>query len=305
MIQKNLYKAFGSTILSDINLPELSQLSRHIQYDIIIEQTDLTNLWDELMCFKKNNFVVKDNFVMFKVRDTGIFLVENGQKISFSPLPYADENKIRLYILGTCFGALLLQRKTLPLHGSAVAIEGRAYAIIGERGAGKSTLASALITKGYFLLSDDIIPISLNKDNIPIVIASYPQQKLWEQSLTAFGMDTAKFNPLFERETKYAVPVVDQFQANPLKLGGVFELIKSDTENVILNKVQGLERFPLLYKHTFRSFLIPKLGLSEWHFQYNTRFVNKVNIYQLRRPESRFTALDLADVILNTIRRSE
>ena len=76
----------------------------------------------------------------------------------------ANEDHVRLYILGTCMGALLLQRKILPLHGSAIAINGKAYAIVGDSGAGKSTLASAFLNKGYQLLSDDVIPVSLSNE---------------------------------------------------------------------------------------------------------------------------------------------
>ena len=61
------------------------------------------------------------------------------------------------------YGALLMQRKILPLHGSAVAIDGKAYAIVGDSGAGKSTLASAFLNKGYQLLSDDVIAVSLSQ----------------------------------------------------------------------------------------------------------------------------------------------
>ena len=77
-------------------------------------------------------------------------------------------------------GALLMQRKILPLHGSAIAIDGKAYALIGDSGAGKSTLASAFLNKGYQLLSDDVIAVSLlNKKYCQLFIPSYPQQKLW------------------------------------------------------------------------------------------------------------------------------
>ena len=41
------------------------------------------------------------------------------------------------------------EKDILPLHGSAVAINGKAYAFMGNSGAGKSTLASALINQGY------------------------------------------------------------------------------------------------------------------------------------------------------------
>ena len=86
---------------------------------------------------------------MFQVPDTAIFCIKDGNKIIVSPIKGSEEDKIRLYILGTCMGVLLMQRKVLTLHGSAIAIDGKAYAFIGESGAGKSTLASAFIREGY------------------------------------------------------------------------------------------------------------------------------------------------------------
>ena len=107
-----------------------------------------------------------------------------------------------------------MQRKVLPLHGSVVAINGKAYAFIGDSGVGKSTLASAFLAKGYELLSDDVIAVSLNQENCPIINPSYPQQKLWQESLNAFGMETSQYRPVYQRETKYAIPVVSKFSAN-------------------------------------------------------------------------------------------
>ena len=71
--------------------------------------------------------------------------MRGGNRISFSPAAGAEETAVRLYLLGTCMGALLFQRKLLPLHGSAVVINGKAYAFVGDSGAGKSTLAAAFL----------------------------------------------------------------------------------------------------------------------------------------------------------------
>ena len=305
VLKKNSYKAFGLRIISDFVLPELSSINIPFDCsDIVIENRDLSIEWSN-SAEQGKMFYIRENFVLFKINDTAIFSIQNGNNIAVSSVPGSDENKIRLYILGTCMGALLMQRKILPLHGSAIEINGKVYAIVGERGAGKSTLASALISKGFKFLSDDVISVSLNLNGNPIVTPSYPQQKLWEESLTVLGKEATQFNPLFERETKYAVPVTEHFLATPLELAGVFELTKSDSGNVMISIVEGLERFPLLYTHTFRNFLIPKLGLREWHFNYTSRLVNKIKIYKLQRPESMFTAHKLADVILKTIREKE
>ncbi len=186
-VNKYAYQAFGLKILSDIKFPELTSIEHMMENsDIVIEINDLSEQWS-VLDVQQNTFFTKENLVLFRIDGTAIFSVQDGNKIIVSPFKGSEESKIRLYILGTCMGALLLQRKILPLHGSAIAINGKAYAIVGERGAGKSTLASALINKGFKLLSDDVISVSLDHENVPFVTPSYPQQKLWQESLEAFG----------------------------------------------------------------------------------------------------------------------
>ena len=108
----------------------------------------------------KKELVVKENLVMFQIPDIATFLIQDGKTISFLPLKGYDEDIIRIYLLGTCMGSLLMQRKVYPLHGSAVVIDGKAYAFVGESGAGKSTLALTFLNHGYQLLSDDVIAVS-------------------------------------------------------------------------------------------------------------------------------------------------
>ncbi|PFE04354.1 aldolase [Bacillus cereus] len=304
-VKKVVYKAFGLTLLSEIPLPELPQLNNYEnEVDVRIETADLSKLWKELSS-KKSAFVVEEELVMFQIPETATFCIQNGEKIIVSPMEGSDQDKIRLYILGTCMGALLMQRKILPLHGSAIAINGKVYAFVGRSGAGKSTLASALLSKGYQLLSDDVIAVSLSEDNIPFVTPSYPQQKLWKESLDQFGMETTHYQPLFERETKYAVPVSSSFFNEPLPLAGVFELVKTENENVEIQRIEGLERLRTLLRHTYRNSLIPRLEMMEWHFMNSTNIVNKVEMFQLRRPISKFTAHDLVSTVLESLKEEE
>jgi hypothetical protein len=43
----------------------------------------------------------------------------------------------------------------------------------------------------------------------------------------------------------------------------------------------------------------------DWHFSTLAKIVNKIELYQLRRPTSRFTAHDLTDLILTTLNKGE
>ncbi|MFE4036188.1 aldolase [Priestia sp. YIM B13489] len=299
--EKYAYYAFGLNILSELPLPELNCLAiPDDNIDVVIQTRDLTEA--EIQLDKKKGFTVYRNEVVFEVPNTAIFSIRNGKEIIVVPLEEFDKDRVRLYVLGTCMGVLLMQQHILPLHGSAVAVGGKAYAIVGNSGAGKSTLASAFINEGYKLISDDVIPVTFTGKNIPVIQPSYPQQKLWEESLNNFGMDARGYQPLFERETKYSIPVKNSFHNQPIPLGGIFELVKGSGDSVGIRKTEGLEGFRILLNHTFRGSLLQRMGLREWHFIYSSNILREVQTFQLTRSTSKFAPCDLVSKVLNTMK---
>jgi hypothetical protein len=294
------YNAFGLNIKSEIPLPELSQLytGEPPEVEILIANLDL-EFGDK--AYQQGRIIVDGQKVMFQVSAAATFKIECGQRIIVSPTLNADHNKIRLYILGTCMGILLMQRKMLALHGSAVAIGGKAYAFVGDSGAGKSTLASAFMKNGYKLLTDDVIPVTIKENDPPVIYPTYPQQKLWEESLQYFDMDSRNYNQLFERENKFAIPIHSHYHDSPMVLGGLFEIAKKKRNNIIINPINRLERFRTLYNQTFRKSLIPRLGLAEWHFLESAKLIKNIKMYHIERPIETFTANDLVDKILTII----
>jgi hypothetical protein len=230
-----------------------------------------------------------------------IYRIRNGCEIGYSPAAGAEETAVRLYLLGSCMGALLMQRKTLPLHGSAVVIDGKAYAFVGESGAGKSTLAAAFVKRGYSLLTDDVIPVSFMRDQVPAVVPAYPQQKLWRESLERLGMNRNRYLLIYD--SKYAIPVSSRFCNEPIPLAGVFELVKSDKEQVEMVRLEGLERLPTLQYHTYRPFFISTMGLTQWHFATTALIASRVRMHQLRRPAEGFSVDELVARILGAVGR--
>lgn len=301
-VKKVCYQAFGLSISSEIFLPELQLTSNFSKVDVSVRISDLSNLWIEF-AVNDCDFIIKENFIMFNIYDTAIFLIQNGKDVFISPYDGFEEAEVRQYLLGTCMGAILLQRNILPLHGSAIIIDGKAYAIVGDSGAGKSTLAAAFIKQGFQLLSDDVIPVRLTVENVPIVIPAYPQQKLWEESMIHFGLDANEFQPLVARDTKYAIPIYHHFSNKPFPLEGVFELEAADQYEITIQPINQLERFYKLFKHTYRNFFIQQAGLMDWHFSTSAKMINHIKMFQLRRPNSHFTADKLAELILFRLKK--
>ncbi|MFJ7756089.1 aldolase [Peribacillus muralis] len=297
------YTTFGLTIASDMLLPELEKASCNLTdsgADFHIRRQDLAKEWGETDPLDRKGFIVEENRVMFEVPELAVFSIEGGKTITVSFSEEENEDRVRLYILGSCMGIMLMQRKVLALHGSAIAIDGKAYVFIGESGAGKSTLASSFMKQGYKLLSDDIVALSM-KEGIPWVTPSYPQQKLWLESIQAFEMKATDYEPLFDRITKFSIPVRADFQNTPMPLGGIFELSCEDVEAIEFHPVKKLHRLKVLYTHTYRRSILERMGMMAWHFTYCAECLPSVSIYRIIRPTSAFTAHDLVDIITHVI----
>jgi hypothetical protein len=299
-LQKTAYRAFGLNIYSSVPLKGMKETLFSVA-DVSIEQADLEEEW-AVKAGPKAYFVFSPSRVLFKIDGTGLFAVEKGTSIEFHPFADVPDSKIRLYLMGSCMGLLLMQRNILPVHGSALNIDGRAFIITGDSGAGKSTLAAALMKHGCTLLSDDVIPVQW-QDKLPQVFPAYPQQKLWKKSLHAFGIDEMEFEPVIEREEKFNVPVLHQFEDKPIPLGGVFELIRAGENEITITSVDGLKGIELLYRNTYRNFFIKPCGWGEWHFQALVKLASAADIYRIQRPEQQFTAEEIALQILNIIRK--
>lgn len=90
------------------------------------------------------------------------FVVDGSEKRVWgtfrSPLTAED---LATYFLEPVFGFLLRMRHITSLHASCVEISDHAIALCGEAGSGKSTTAAALALRGFPVLSEDIVPLSM------------------------------------------------------------------------------------------------------------------------------------------------
>ncbi|KAA2301083.1 aldolase, partial [Clostridioides difficile] len=106
------YVAYGLRWSSQIRMPELQIASKDAEtdfdvVDVHIESSDLSPLW-ECWDVGNDNFVAREGSFFFKIEDTGLFLMEQGKRIVVSPIPGADEKKVRLFILGTCMAVIMM-----------------------------------------------------------------------------------------------------------------------------------------------------------------------------------------------------
>jgi hypothetical protein len=91
-----------------------------------------------------------------------------GATVSSLPAPGLEPWRWQRLLIGQVLPLLAALRGYETLHASAVVIDGVAFGLLGDPGAGKSTLAASLALRGQQLLSDDVLAVSLSSDGLPL-----------------------------------------------------------------------------------------------------------------------------------------
>ena len=85
------------------------------------------------------------------------FLMDStANRIWGAPGPGLSHDDLCVYLIGPIMGFVLRQRGVTTLHASSITFHGRAIALVGDAGAGKSTTAAALGLRGWPVLCEDV-----------------------------------------------------------------------------------------------------------------------------------------------------
>jgi hypothetical protein len=102
----------------------------------------------------------------FVVRNVGVYdLSRDGRRLCCGPLPAAGWDW-RRYLIGQVLPFAALLQGLEVFHASAVEMDGRAVAISGASGLGKSTLALELHLSGAGFLTDDVLAVEVCDDGV-------------------------------------------------------------------------------------------------------------------------------------------
>jgi hypothetical protein len=135
------------------------------------------------------------------------------------------------YLTGPVFGCLLRLRATACLHASVISIDDKAIALIGTKGAGKSTLTAAFAYDGNPVLADDIAALKDEGDHLTVQ-PGYPRLRLWPDAVERLTHRSADDLPLvissmdkrLQTLTEDPTATRWRFQSTPLPLSAVYLL---------------------------------------------------------------------------------
>jgi hypothetical protein len=186
---RHFYSAYGMIIHSEIELPEL-MAGPPAEPDVTVAFSSIERP-DELQS-GRSSVAFSPTRHYFHWDAVGTFLISDGCRIEVEPAPGVDDRLLAFPLLGPVMAVLLHLRRHLVLHGSAIAKGGRCIAFLGDKGAGKSTSAGAMLAAGYELLTDDVLAVGFSDTNRAAVLPAFPQIKLAADASAAIRLDGAE-----------------------------------------------------------------------------------------------------------------
>lgn len=115
----------------------------------------------------------------------------------------ARPSEIAAMLLGPAFSCMLRASGRLALHGCTIDVGGKAVAVLGESGAGKSTIAARFADRGFAILADDIVALSRAGGGWRVEPGP-PVMKLLPESFAGLRTPPPS-RPLFRRQQKRRV----------------------------------------------------------------------------------------------------
>jgi hypothetical protein len=279
------YKAYGLNIASALPCPELSphtgEAEVNVRYGAVPD-----SLGDASV--KGSYYQAAANRLLLIINGVAKYLVSEGKEILIEPnLPSKDE-EVRLFLLGSAFGALLHQRGLLPLHGSAIEADGGAVVFLGPSGLGKSTLAGAFYKRGYRVMTDDVCVLSISPEKTPMVTPGYPQLKLGTKVARKLGENFSKLRRLQAELGKHGLPLREGYCDQPLPLRRLYLLSTGGTQGFKVIPLEGVEKLTVLLNNTYRYCLLAGQDNKVLHFKLCGVLAQFASVSRVIRPRTPF-----------------
>lgn len=249
----------------------------------------------------------ESGYFRFDYSDGTVIVVDDeGSRVWATWPETASVEDTAIYLLGPILGFVLRLRGVTCLHASAIAVDGRAIALLGPAGAGKSSTAAAFARLGYPVLTDDVAAIVDHGDNFEVQPA-YPRLRLWPESVQSlFGSVEAlpRIVPNWDKRYLDLNSPGYRFQHKPLPLAAIYSLDERSTGPAMpgIEPVESRAGLMTLVANTYGGYLIDKPRRAA-EFELLGR-LDRITPLRRVRPSANFSRIpELCEAIVHDFRQ--
>jgi hypothetical protein len=288
------YSVYGLNVASSIPLPELS--GGEGKPDVTIRYGPVPTLLQGA-AESGSFYQAAPGSILLLVDGVARYLVTDGKQIIIQREPDSSHEEVTLFLLGCAFAPLLQQRGLLPLHCSGIVAQGGCIAFVGHSGIGKSSLAGAFLKRGYPILTDDILVISLVSDGTPQAYPGYPQLKLWPDTISKMGENQQFLLPISPGIDKFRRPIREEFYKDALPLKRLYVLGISDARQIEVVPMGGSAKVTAIIRNTYHLGFLKGLGKGPEHFRQCNALAERLTARKVTRPREPYLLEELADAL--------
>ena len=288
VVTKHKYTVYGLYIESEIEIKEFVQVDKRQACEVQIRYGEMCPaIHEQIQEGRQSSF--SPNETWFYIKDVAVYQIKEGDTIRVEPCEKCDEQLMRVYLMCSCLGFIMIQRHKVAIHGGVVATNGQEVVITGDRGAGKSTLATELRQRGYCFLADDVAA-TVWADG-PKIQPGFPYQKLCGDAMDQLGYDKKTVDSFkSDTQVKYMVPVKDTFVKKALPLKAICEVVPCDVQQVEILHITGQQKLMYLIKNIYRGEFMQALGgMQADYFKACIAIAKEIDFYVIKRPKDAFT----------------
>ena len=287
------YAAFGLTVDSDVDLPELesTSVSHDGEADVRIVTDSISTPPDAPTDHSIHVASGADHYLVY---DYATVRIQDGRRITIDPRADAPHEIVRHVLLGPALNHLLHQREYYVLHASTVAFDDLAVAFVGPSGQGKTTTAMACLAAGHRVLSDDVAAIRLTDDG-PVVQGGYGAIKLHPEAAGHFDAPVGEPTRTCSKRDRHFHSLPHDVVTDPIPLAGVYLL--EDGPTLELSRLSPSEQVMTLVDNTYTIGTLNSGDTATVNFETCAAVADQTAVKRLRRPRE-FDALPkVADAV--------
>ncbi|RUX20251.1 MULTISPECIES: serine kinase [unclassified Mesorhizobium] len=244
---RRFYRAYGLVIGSEVALPELEPTRPATpDLEIAVGRVDLPGQASrDATAFR---FEPTRQYLSWQA--VGTFLISGANRIDVDPAPGVDDPLLAFPLLGPVMALALHQRGLLVLHASAIEVDGKSVIFMGDKGAGKSTTAGAMIRAGHRLLTDDVVALDLSDPDRPMILPGFPQLKLAADAAGAIRLEQAEVRPQVHPQIDKAQHRLrDGFAAEAVPVSRIYVLERG--VRAAISPLSGVAALPAVIKFSY------------------------------------------------------
>ena len=305
------YSLYGLTLKSAIPLPCPSVEPSTTAPDIELLKCGRAEILEacgrERISFREQGFwqssIFADGSAHVAWKEHFEFVVSaSAKQVRWRKLREVPNEVFFTYFLGQVLSYCLLARGIEPLHATAIVVDGRAIAFLGDSGFGKSTLAATFLQRGHPLLTDDVLALEFSGGNV-WVRPGIARVKLNPDAADAvFG--GRRSIPMNSFTSKMIFSLNDAQHGNRMApLQALYVLPhKSSKSRILIRRLLGRSSFLPIVQNTFNDTVLHSDRLKQ-QFAFAARLASVIPIKRLSYPKRLDLLPAVADAILADVSR--